>query len=193
MQMEKIKDPAMVLSVVNSVGLVGVTAYFFKQVESIKADMIKINQNFSTVLRKVSEIDKKDQDKGESIHVLNDQIKKLNEEISYLPSLDAFEHIEEDLTDIMDELEQHDIYIEKPVKNYSRRTNDNRDNRRNGDRRYSKKESQNRKPQQREVDSRPGRSRSRAPRPSNDPTSFEDDQDLIDSVRNQQEISGTVR
>jgi TolA-binding protein len=127
--MEKLKDPAMLLSVANSIGLVGTTAYFYKQLEAIRLDMVKMSQTLTGVLRKLSEMEKGEQHKGEALHTLNDQIKHINEQIEELPSFDTVDNIDFDLSEIITVLEEHNIRVERPSQQQRPR--------RSGDRRVS--------------------------------------------------------
>lgn len=124
--MEKLKDPAMLLSVANSIGLVGTTAYFYKQIESIRLDMVKMGQTLTGVIRKLGEMEKGEQHKSEALHTLNDQLKRINEQIDDLPSFDNIDHLDLDLTEIIAVLEEHNISIERPSQQRSRRSGDRR-------------------------------------------------------------------
>lgn len=112
--MEKLKDPAMLLSVANTIGLVGTTAYFYKQLEAIRLDMIKMSQTITGVVRKLAEIEKGEQHKGEVLHTLNDQIKRINQQIEELPSFDSIDNLDVDMNELVATLEEHNIIIERP-------------------------------------------------------------------------------
>lgn len=131
--MEKLKDPAMLLSVANSIGLIGTTAYFYKQLEAIRLDMVKMSQTLTGVLRKISEMEKGEQNKSEALHVLNDQIKRINDQIDELPSFDAIDNMDIDLSEIIAVLEENNIPVERPSQlQRTRRSGDRRvPNRRN--------------------------------------------------------------
>lgn len=127
--MEKLKDAAMLLSIANSIGLVGTTAYFYKQIEAVRLDMVKMSQTMTGVLRKLSEMEKGDQHKTEALHALNDQIKRINDQIDDLPSFDSMDNIDLDLTEIIAVLEDNNIQVDRPsLQTYGR-------GRRSGDRR----------------------------------------------------------
>lgn len=120
--METIKDPAMILSVANSIGLVGSIYYTYKQLEGLRTDVNKLHQNLTTILRKVAELEKGDQAKTESLHALSDEIKRINENISNIP-LDS---IESDFIEIVSILEENEIYVERPSQPRSRYTSGDR-------------------------------------------------------------------
>jgi hypothetical protein len=132
--MEKLKDPAMLLSIANSIGLVGTTAYFYKQIEAIRSDMVKISQTLTGVLRKITEMEKGEQNKSEVLHTLTDQIRHINEEINALPLPGTIDNMDLDLTEILAVLEEHDIIVDRPSQaSYGRRSGDRRTPRKNLD------------------------------------------------------------
>lgn len=113
--MEKLKDPAMILSTVNTVGLVGVTAYFYKRLEAMQLDMMKITQTLSGVVKKLSEIEKGEQNRKEVQHALSNQINELNQLIQELPSTNDIENIDTDIEEIISNIEdQLQVTIDRP-------------------------------------------------------------------------------
>ena len=129
--MEKLKDPAMLLAVANSIGIVGTTAYFYKQLEAMRLDMVKMSQTLTGVIKKLSEIDKGSQSRDEALHLLGDQMKRINQHLEDVPSFENLENIEMDLNEIVTVLEENEIPVERPsqLPTYGRR--------RSGDRRSS--------------------------------------------------------
>lgn len=130
--MEKIKDPAMLLSMTNSVGLVGITAYFYKQLEAQRNDMNKISQALGQVVKKLSEMEKGEQNRSEALHGLNDQIKQINDQIEDLPSFETLSDIDLDLSEIVSALDEANIIVERPsqlsgIRNQKRSNNKNND------------------------------------------------------------------
>jgi hypothetical protein len=125
--MEKVKDPAMVLSVVDLLGLVGTIFYFYKQNEAIRSDMVKITQTLGGVVRKLAEMEKSDQQKGEVLHGLNEQIKQLDQRISEVPNIEFADMIDGDLDEIVAALADNSIEVDR-AKSYSqpRRSGDRR-------------------------------------------------------------------
>ena len=125
--MEKLKDPAMLLSITNSIALVGSSAYFYKQLESIKMDMAKVSGVLTTVLKKMSDMDKGIQHKDEAFHALNDQIKRINDQVDELASLDMFENMDIDMAELTAILEESGIIFERPsLSQKPRRSGDRR-------------------------------------------------------------------
>jgi len=120
--MEKIKDPAMLLSMTNSFGIVGIAAYFYKQLEAQRNDMLKISQTLGAVVKKLSDIEKGDQNKSETLHVLNEQIKQINDQMEDLPSYDMFSDMDLDLSEIVSTLDEANITVERPSQRTQRRS-----------------------------------------------------------------------
>jgi TolA-binding protein len=203
--MEKLKDPAMMLSVANTVGLVGTTVYFYKQHEAIRLDMIKMSQTLQGVLRKIAEMEKGEQHKGEALHTLNDQIKRINDEIEDISQLGDVENLKMDLSEVVAVLSENNINVERPSETtrYTRRSGDRKASRRDSDVDERDRREQTRRPNQRASESskpeinrdverdrtQSKRSSSvREPRSSQQTSSLyeEDDADLIGEVRRQQ-------
>ena len=135
--MDKLKEPAMLLSVVNSVSLVGTTAYFYKQLEAIYAELAKTTQSLTGIVAKITEMERGNQQKSEALHVLGDQLKRVSERISDLPSLDDVEELEENVQDIVLALEDNDILVERqekhpPERKHTQRSRNNQEKRTHG-------------------------------------------------------------
>lgn len=125
--MDKLKDPALLLSIANSIGMVGTTAYFYKELESIRADMQKLSLTITGLVRKIGETDKNEQHKSEALHTLNDQIKRINEHLEDLPSPDTIDNLDWDLSEIINILEENEIFVDRPSQQQrGRRSGDRR-------------------------------------------------------------------
>jgi len=197
--MEKLKDPAMLLSVANSIGIVGTTAYFYKQLEAQRLDLIKLSQTLTAVTRKVAEMEKGEQNKGEALHSLNNQIKEVNQQLENMPTFEHIENLDQDLTEITSVLEDNDIPIDRPSQVV-------RPRRRGGDRGPTSRRQDDDDRQSTSARRATGRSSDRSsardegrisgrddirgpprrePRPRQE-TNYDDDIDLISQVRQQQ-------
>ena len=109
--METLKDKAMYLTVANSVGLFGATTYFYRQLETMKLDMVKISQTLTGIVRKLSEIEKGDQNKTEALHTLNEQIKRMNDELESIQLIDI---IDNDIDELVNVLQDNNINFDRP-------------------------------------------------------------------------------
>ena len=109
--MEALKDKAMYLTVANSVGLFGATTYFYRQLETMKLDMVKISQTLTGIVRKLSEIEKGDQNKTEALHTLNEQIKRMNDELESIQLIDI---IDNDIDELVNVLQDNNINFDRP-------------------------------------------------------------------------------
>lgn len=112
--MEKFKDPAMLLSVANSIGIVGTTAYFYKQLESVRTDLMRTSQAIVALTRKLGEMEKADQHQSETLRQVNEQIKRINETLADMPSFDNIADVESDLSEIVAVLDENSIIVERP-------------------------------------------------------------------------------
>ena len=127
--MEKVKEPAMVLSIVNSVALVGTIGYFYKQMQEDRQNMQKIAQTLSGVVRKLTDIEKGEQNKGEALHTLNDEVKRLNQALTELPTFEALDNLDVDMDEIITMLNENNISVERPSLIPKKRTNRRGDSR----------------------------------------------------------------
>jgi len=110
---DRLKDPATLLSVVDAIGLVGATYYFYKQNESLRADMQKMSQSIGAMVKKLGELEKTSQQNVEAVRVLNEQIKPINEQMKqFSDTITDMSGMEEDLEMITATLEKHNIPIE---------------------------------------------------------------------------------
>jgi len=56
--MDKVKDPAFILSTGNTVALIGVTVYFYKQIATIQNEISKLDEHVGNIAVKVAEQEK---------------------------------------------------------------------------------------------------------------------------------------
>lgn len=112
--MEKLKDPAMVLSGVNSLFLIGITAYFYKEVQTLHGDVGKVTQAMNGLITKLADIQKTDIHKTELLHNMNEKVKVLTEDISQVPSFEEFNGIDMDIEEIVAMLRENNIIVERP-------------------------------------------------------------------------------
>ena len=193
--MEALKDKAMYLTVANSVGLFGATTYFYKQLETMKLDMVKISQTLTGIVRKLSEIEKGDQNKTEALHTLNEQIKRMNDELESIQLIDI---IDNDIDELVNVLQDNNINFDRPSqqnkKQNKKQNNFRRDNDEKKDVRSLRKPIKNDKFidktrgdsfRDRDVDNY---SNSRLSKDQRKPIKYEEDEDedLIGEVRKHQ-------
>jgi hypothetical protein len=112
--METVKDPAMILSIINSVALAGNTFYFYKQLEAIRSDMQQITKTLNSIVTKFSEITKSDQNKHELITTLHGEVLRLDKSLKDLPVMEDVEVLNTDVDEIISALQQINIEIERP-------------------------------------------------------------------------------
>ena len=189
--MEKLKDPAMVLSIVNTVGLVGGIYYSYKQIETLNLEIDKLNNNLKAVVSNMAEIKKLNKTTSDQTQLLTNQMNQINTTVHNLSSLT------DDVSDIIDTLYEHEIEVIKTDR--SHRSGDRRDNRENY-RGYAIEEkkphfSERRQESERKPERRPEKKPERKSErkfekrrePEKDPihseNSEEDDNELIRGVR----------
>lgn len=105
--MEKLKQPEMFLSVVNSAGIAGLAIYFHKQLELIRAGHEKLFEFQVNLKKKLDALEKSSETGKEVIKNLNMQVKTINDELF------SIQDVLTDVDDIIETLKDHDIEVEK--------------------------------------------------------------------------------
>lgn len=113
--MEKLKDPAMFLSLINTVGGVGIAYYFYKQLETIRTENGQTTTAVSKLIKTMDELAKNDKNKGDIIRILTEDVKQLKSTLEVLPSCENYDGLNMDIDEIVNTLsEQCDINIDRP-------------------------------------------------------------------------------
>jgi len=106
----------MALAIANSALSIGSAFYFYKQLESERLNIIKISQTISGLVKKVTEMEKSDQNRGEAIHTLNDQVNNIKRQVEEGSLSDLLEDLDIDIDEIVTVLDEHEIPVERPSK-----------------------------------------------------------------------------
>lgn len=112
--MEKLKDPTMLISLANTAGLVGITAYFYKQNEALRAEIVKLSNTMNAVSKKVIEMEKGTIQKGEVLQSFSSQLKEVNQKLESTPQLENFEDIQYDIEELVNVLRENNIQCDIP-------------------------------------------------------------------------------
>jgi hypothetical protein len=152
--METLKDPAMMLSVVNTVGLLGEIFYTFKRMETVDENIAKLNAQATKSVSMMTEIKKENKMTKEHLQLLTTQYNQFTDKLKELSDLS------DDITDIIDTLYDHDIEVVPSER--SHRSGDRRDARGGHKelKQYSSERSYERRPERKQE---PERSRERKP------------------------------
>lgn len=113
--MDKLKDPALVVSVVDLVGLIGLAGYFYKQNEYLKEDILKISNSLDATISKLREIEKKNDVTCEGLQLLNDQVKTTKHNMNNSPNYTDIDNIENNIENIMRGLKDNNINVESTM------------------------------------------------------------------------------
>lgn len=117
--MEKMKDPAMLLSTADAIALVGVSYYFYKRLESTDAEIARISSGLAGLSNKVMELDKSLKGSDSTFtntfvstkKLIGDLERKLNDIPSTIPSMEDIYHLEDNIHEIVDALSQKQINV----------------------------------------------------------------------------------
>jgi hypothetical protein len=114
--MESAKQPATIISLANSIGLVGVTVYFYKQLALMQAQLAQLNTHLSTAIKELEGLKKTGphiQQLGQAISELNNGLGKLDTLVKTLPIMDDVDVIGDDVDNVIQTLEQSGITVER--------------------------------------------------------------------------------
>lgn len=178
--MEKLKDPAMLLSLVNSIGLIGETVYFYKQLETVNENIEKLNANMTKLTTSFAEIKKGNMANDEQTKSLTRQLNHINN------TLDNLSVLTDDVSDIIETLYEHDIEVTLTDRSY--RSGDRRDQRRPHSIEDKKSDRKTERKPERKPEKRPERKPERRPerhpeRKPADDDQEDDDDELIRELR----------
>ena len=102
--MESLKRPEMLLSTANTAGLIGITIYFYRQIEIIKTEMTKISSHVSNLAKKLNEVQQGNQQipqLGQAIENINSNISYINHTMNETPTFDDIDNMEASLQAIV--------------------------------------------------------------------------------------------
>ncbi len=182
--MEKLKDPAMILSLVDLCGLKGITYHFHRKCEQLNAELQKNSQTLNNSLQKIAELSQDNRQLRELVAGFTRDLAQITDTVTSLPTKNTIRVLTEDIKEVAQVLGENNITVNLPSKEVSRRRL--RDDREDRDIR-GEWEDRDLRNNRREHEERP-RLRERLPipiggrRPHPPP---EDDADLIDQVRQQ--------
>lgn len=114
--MDKFNDYAASISIINTAALIGASSYFYKEMVNMKKDMFLISQTLSNVVKKLSDLEKGDENKIEAIKNIKNQLTELSSNLEELPNIN---NINTDIDNILNTLEENKIPIVeyKPIVN----------------------------------------------------------------------------
>lgn len=112
--MEKVKDPAMMLGIANSVGLVGGMVYFYREIQAIRADQAKLSQAVNKLVKSVGDLEKNEQNRLETIKSVSSQVKEIDKVLDCMPTNEELEEMESNLSAVVHALEQSDLKLDIP-------------------------------------------------------------------------------
>lgn len=105
--METAKKPEVLLGAGNTVAIVGLSIYFYKQLAAIKAEMDELSEHLKTSVNTFMNLKNSTftrEQFAETANALNTKIEETNKSISKIGNDDGMEMIEQALEDLSDEL-----------------------------------------------------------------------------------------
>jgi hypothetical protein len=114
--MEKLKDPAMILSLVNSGGIIASYYTLNKQIEALRTDMTQLTLVLNGLVKKIAEMERGEQNKTEVMQNINQQILTITDQVNDLSGNDLGA-IEQDIREIADTLRDDGFDLDLPSEN----------------------------------------------------------------------------
>jgi Tfp pilus assembly protein PilO len=132
--MDVVKQPAMALSIINTVTIIGTTGWFYKQITSLQAEQAKINELLATTIKKLEDHQKviiqipKIIETLKNMNIQINELKKAYDEIS--EKGEELDEMKDLIDNITDTLNDNGISVDQPRKSSgSSRSRKNRKNR----------------------------------------------------------------
>jgi len=122
--METIKKPEMLLGVSNTVAIVGLGIYFYKQLAAIKTDLEELTEHLKTSVKKFSDIQKETVPREEMVNVLNalnQKVETTQKGLEKVGGSDDIELLEEALESLSDALNEAGVEWDYPPRRRGRR------------------------------------------------------------------------
>lgn len=106
--MESLKEPKSLLTVANLVGLIATSAYFYKQNEMLKEELMRVSQLTDSLSKRMDKVEEHKTAQTEMVKKLHLNVKDMQREINYVD----VEGIEDQINTIIHTLEQSQIPLE---------------------------------------------------------------------------------
>lgn len=122
MEMEKVKDPAMLVACVSLLSSVGGGTYFYKQLEAIRMEQERMTNQLAKLTERVALLEVSNNGRQESVAQLNNQIKELNHQINAMPRLDTIatqsdlDVFDRDFDELIFDLQEQNIEVNRASK-----------------------------------------------------------------------------
>lgn len=167
--MDKIKEPMTLLTVGNTVGLVCIAAYYYKQTEELERKIALLDEKITALSTRQAHVDKELRDKVEGNEFAARALKKLNTEVGGAPNHQLYD----DISELYDALAQKDIVVERPSQRPKKQPK-----KRGGRDRYQEDDDYDYR--------RPQRSHDKKPKVQYEEDDEEDEDDMVNHVRQRQ-------
>lgn len=130
MEMEKVKDPAMLMACVSLMATMGGGGYFYKQLEAIRLEQERMNIHLNKLTERVTAIEVSNSGRQEMVADLNKQLKDFGQQITSMPrvenipSYSDIDVLDRDLDELILDLQERSIEVNRASKeSQSRRVN----------------------------------------------------------------------
>jgi hypothetical protein len=161
--MEKLKDPAMLFSLLDMAALIGLTYHFQRKCDTLTGEVTKLTSKLDGALHKIGELSQDNKQLRDLVTGLNRDIGRINDTVESLPTTSTIRVLTSDLEEVTQTLLDNGMTVNLPSRDRRSRARLAEDERE-------------------EREERP-RLRARPQPHGRRPTTHEDDLELIDQVR----------
>lgn len=114
--METARQPATIISTANTVGLIGVTVYFYKQMTAMQVSIGKITEHLTTVIKQLESMKNSSQQVqqiGAVVSELNNGLNQVKNLVNNMPSAEDIDIMGEDIDNVIQTLEDSGLSVDR--------------------------------------------------------------------------------
>lgn len=112
--MEKIKDPAMILSIVDAAAIVGLTAYTYNAIKEVKEKQVEQTKTIQTLLTKINRLENDRKGLDNTVNTIDNEVKSLRDDVSSSSTIEQLDELQADLEAIVTTLKDKQIEVKLP-------------------------------------------------------------------------------
>lgn len=106
----------MILSIANTVGIIGVGVYTYRQIATVQAELVELTKHLTNVAKRVGELEAMGQRLGDLARVvgeLNNNLGQLTAQVDEAPTAEDVDYLAEDVEAIIAAVAENGITVER--------------------------------------------------------------------------------
>lgn len=112
--MEKIKDPSMILSIVDAAAIVGLAAYTYNALKEVKEKQVEQTKTIQTLLTKINRLENDRKGLDSTVNTIDNEVKSLRDDVSSSSTIEQLDELQADLEAIVTTLKEKQIEVKLP-------------------------------------------------------------------------------